>query len=78
MPPAVTAPQRPWDYEKLRAWREATGRTRQTVAEANGIAESWLAMLETGKTGTRSAGVDTLAKLAAYYGHTLPELLVMS
>lgn len=82
MPSRVAeVPPRSWDYAKLKGWRESAGLTREQVcadlqARGHPITFNWLLALEHGTTGNRSAGLDTLAALARYYGHEPLELLV--
>jgi transcriptional regulator with XRE-family HTH domain len=64
----------PWDFEKLRAWRETAGLTRERVCADTGISYPWLRALE-GGTDPRRPSLATLTTLARYYGHEPGELL---
>jgi transcriptional regulator with XRE-family HTH domain len=80
----ATAPQRRVLFtngDKLRAWRDATGKNRELVcAELRdrygeaAIGFSWLAALEGGSNRSEPS-LQTLIMLAEYYGHDPAELL---
>jgi transcriptional regulator with XRE-family HTH domain len=66
---------RMYDHEKLRAWREERGLSRERVGVDNDLSAAWLQTLELG--GERATpSLETLVKLARYYGHRPGELLL--
>ena len=64
-----------YEYALLRAWRDEAGCRRERVALDLDLSATYLARLE---TGARTASLDTLAALAAYYGHPLGELFAVA
>ena len=72
--PGTTTPGRSagFDHAKLRAWREAAGLYRERVCVDVGISASFLGLLE---DGLRVPSVDTVIKLADFYGHELATLI---
>lgn len=56
----------------VRVWREHRGLTAQALAEAAGIAQSYLSQIETGK---RDGTVETMAKIAGALGVLVDDLL---
>lgn len=56
----------------VRVWREHRGLTAQALAEAAGIASSYVSQIETGK---RDGTVDTLVKLADALGVLVDDLI---
>jgi DNA-binding XRE family transcriptional regulator len=56
----------------VRIWREHRGMTAQALAEAAGIAQSYLSQIETGKRG---GTIETMAKIAGALGVLVDDLL---
>lgn len=56
----------------LRVWREYRGLTVKALAEAAGVASSYLSQIETGK---RAGTVETLGRLAAILRTTIDDLV---
>lgn len=56
----------------VRVWREHRGLTAQALAEAAGLAQSYVSQIETGK---RDGTVDTLVKLAGALGVLVDDLV---
>ncbi len=56
----------------VRVWREHRGLTAQALAEAAGLAQSYVSQIETGK---RDGTVDTLVKLAGVLGVLVDDLI---
>ena len=56
----------------IRVWREHRGMTAQALAEAAGIAASYLSQIETGK---RDGTLETVAKLAEALGVLVDDLV---
>lgn len=56
----------------VRVWREHRGLTAQALAEAAGLASSYVSQIETGK---RDGTVDTLVKLADALGVLVDDLI---
>ncbi len=56
----------------VRVWREHRGLTAQALAEAAGLAQSYVSQIETGK---RDGTVDTLVKLAGALGVLVDDLI---
>lgn len=56
----------------VRVWREHRGLTAQALAEAAGLAQSYVSQIETGK---RDGTVDTLVKLADALGVLVDDLI---
>lgn len=59
----------------VRVWREHRGLTAQALAEAAGLAQSYVSQIETGK---RDGTVDTLVKLAGALGVLVDDLVPMT
>ena len=60
------------DENPLRVWREYRGLTIKALAEATGVAPSYLSQIETGK---RAGTLETLSRLAAVLGTTIDDLV---
>lgn len=56
----------------VRVWREHRGLTAQALAEAAGLAQSYVSQIETGK---RDGTIDTLVKLADALGVLVDDLV---
>ncbi len=73
--PGDTAAGPLYDHRKLRAWRDEAGVSRERVAADLELSAAWLQNLELG--GPRGGpSLDTLVRLARYYGHEPGELLL--
>lgn len=63
-----------YDPGRLRAWRKDAGLSLTQAAAQAGISYPWLSKLEKGNDGM-TPSLATLAKLAAFYGHDMAELV---
>ena len=75
--PSGTSTAGLYDHDLLRSWRKQAGLTRERVGADVGLSASWLGIIEQGAPG-RGASMGLLIKLARYYGHELPELLLQA